>query len=196
LAAVANGWQWLAVLWHVYFAVVLVLMLYARLSVRMLGVLFSGPLLSVGCLALYVGNPFNAAVFVMSAVVLLMSAPRLPRTTVRLAPMSSVIPGAIGYVFGWIYPHFLNTSSFVPYLYAAPTGLIPCPTLSIIVGLTLLAGGLSRTWSFVLASLAASYGIFGVLVLGVSIDLVLAAAAATLFAVALQFSTRERPRAV
>lgn len=61
-------------------------------------------------------------------------------------------------------------------------GLIPCPTLSAIIGMTVVFGGLgSRSWSTVLAALAVFYGVYGAAVLGVTIDWVLAAGAALVF---------------
>jgi hypothetical protein len=82
-----------------------------------------------------------------------------------------VVPGLVLFTFGWLYPHFLETNSLVPYLYAAPTGLVPCPTLSIIIGSTLVVDGLSsRAWCITLGAAGIFYGVFGVLRLGVTID--------------------------
>ena len=37
------------------------------------------------------------------------------------------------------------------YAYASPFGLLPCPTLSVVIGLTLIFGGLQSTaWSVLL----------------------------------------------
>jgi hypothetical protein len=38
-----------------------------------------------------------------------------------------MIIGIIMLAFGCAYPHFLNTKSFIPYLYATPTGSFPAP---------------------------------------------------------------------
>lgn len=57
------------------------------------------------------------------------------------------------------------------WLYAAPTGIIPCPTLSIVIGFTLILGGLrSRSWCLVLTTVGLFYGFFGAVRLGVKID--------------------------
>ncbi|PLW83854.1 hypothetical protein CWI75_00380 [Kineobactrum sediminis] len=88
--------------------------------------------------------------------------------------------------FGWLYPHFLDNTTSLVYLYAAPTGLIPCPTLSIVIGFTLILGGLgSRSWCLVLAMMGLFYGVFGAARLGVRIDgvLILGALAAACAAV-------------
>lgn len=191
LASTANEWWLLALFWHVYFAALALLILRARISPPLTGILLSLPLVSVSALAWWTGNPFNRTVFLVSATALFVLALRVPRPT-KAAPPMAMIAGMAMFMFGWMYPHFLNTTSLLPYLYAAPTGLIPCPTLSIIVGLTLLAGGLSGAWSLALASLAAFYGLFGTFVLGVPIDLFLAGGAATLFVHALRGIMKSR----
>jgi hypothetical protein len=185
LTKLTNDWWMLAVLWHFYFATVAVLVLRRAVAIRQMGLLMGVALLCVSALAWSIGNPFNGSMFIISAGALTALSTRLPMTPITLASGWRLVTGAVMFMFGWSYPHFLEASSPLAYLYAAPTGLIPCPTLSIIVGLTLIAGGLSRAWSLVLASLAAFYGVYGAFILGVKIDLVLAASAALLFSLAL-----------
>jgi len=85
--------------------------------------------------------------------------------------------------FATFYPHFLSDRTPVAYLYAAPTGVIPCPTLSLVIGFALLGGGLrAPVWSSVLAAVGLFYGLFGVARLGVQLDVALIAGAATLLA--------------
>jgi hypothetical protein len=86
----------------------------------------------------------------------------------------AVIPGIIMFLVGWVYPHFLDSSSFFPYLYSAPTGIIPCPTLSMVIGSALILNGLgSRIVSLMLGISGILFGITGVVQLGVSIDVML-----------------------
>jgi hypothetical protein len=193
LTAIANEWASLATAWHVYFAALVVLLAQVRLSQRSTGILLSAPLLSVSALAWAAENPFNGITFLMAAAALMALAVRLPRVPIGITGTGLLIAGAVLFVFGWVYPHFLNTASYLPYLYAAPMGLIPCPTLSAIAGLTLIAGGISRAWSLVLAGISAFYGIFGAVVLGVTIDLVLTAGAAILFWHAIRVLRRGSP---
>ncbi len=87
---------------------------------------------------------------------------------------------------GWVYPHFLATDSFLPYLYAAPVGLLPCPTLLAVTGLALILRGLDcRPWSLTLGAVGLFYGLFGALRLGVVIDGTLILGAGALIALAL-----------
>jgi hypothetical protein len=74
------------------------------------------------------------------------------------------------FAFGWGYPHFLDAKQWTAYLYAAPLGLLPCPTLSTVIGLTLMLGIFrSKPWSITLAVAAFVYGAVGVFVLRVSL---------------------------
>jgi hypothetical protein len=182
LSEIANTWRVLAIFWHVYFGVLALLLLQgARPSRRFVGVLLGLPLLSVSVLAWINGNPFNGTFFAMSGIALIAISTRLSHDRVRVAPLWAATLGALLFAFGWVYPHFLNTLSFLPYLYSAPTGLIPCPTLSIVIGLALILGGLgSRTWSLVLGVTGIFYGIFGSAWLGVLIDWVLLLGALTI----------------
>jgi hypothetical protein len=186
LRELANQWFLLAVAWHAYFAILVVgLLLGARPSKRVAGILLALPLLSVSLLAWTAANPFNGAVVGLVGVALIVLALRLPSEPIEIAPAAIVTAGALMFVFGWVYPHFLDTFPVFAYLYAAPVGIVPCPTLSIVMGLALITGGLdSRLWMAVLAATGLFYGLFGALRLGVTIDLVLLVGAAVALAVA------------
>jgi hypothetical protein len=186
LHELANQWWPLAVAWHAYFAVLALGLLFgARPSKRTSGVLLALPLLSVSVLAWTAGNPFNGAMLGVAGVALIGLAFRLPHAPVEVAPGWVVAAGVLMFAFGWVYPHFLDTFPIFAYLYAAPVGLVPCPTLSIVIGLALITGGLdSRAWMAVLGVTGLFYGVFGALRLGVTIDLVLLVGAMLALAVA------------
>ncbi len=175
LHTIANQWQWVAVLWHIYFALIAVgLVGNLRPSKRLGGILLGLPLLSVSVLAWSAANPVNGTLFALAGVALLAIALRFPGERVDIAPFWGMSAGVLLFLFGWLYPHFLDTNSITPYFYAAPTGLVPCPTLSIVIGLSLVLGGFnSRAWSLVLGVTGLFYGLFGALRLGVAIDWVL-----------------------
>jgi hypothetical protein len=137
------------VAWHALLAVFLVTVLAGwRLSTRVLGYLLVAPLLSVSLVAWLSGNPFNGAVFAIVVAVLLTTAARLPKTVVRLASSAWVVPGIALVVLGATYPHFVRTHSWTTYIYASPFGILPCPTLSVVIGITLLFPDLrSKSWT-------------------------------------------------
>lgn len=186
LGEIARNRTDLAIFWHLYFGIlVFVLLAGYRISRRMLGILLAIPLLSVGILAWASANPFNGTIFMVSAAALIVIGARLGREESELASLPLRIVGGLLFAFGWVYPHFLNPDSMLAYLYASPMGLIPCPTLSAVAGLTLMLGGLgSFSWSAVVGVLGLFYGFYGAAILGVSIDWVLFVGALCVFSLA------------
>jgi hypothetical protein len=187
IAAIVNGRTNLAILWHVVLAAVVIAILAGWRPLRRTGAVAAAlPLLSVALMAKAAGNPFNAIVFLLFAILLVVLGLRLPLERVVPAPVGVRVAGALMIAFGWVYPHFLEGGSWLIYLYAAPTGLIPCPTLSVMVGLTFLAAGFSsKPFALTLGFLGLFYGAFGAFRLGVTIDLVLLAGSVALMAFAL-----------
>lgn len=175
LREMANSWKVIAIAWHVYFgALGLALAFGFRPSKRMAGLLLGLPFFSVAAFAWLTPNPFNGAVFAALGIVLLVVAAKLPRGRVQIAPRWSLIPGALLFAFGWVYPHFLETFSYWPYLYMAPTGIVPCPTLIMVIGSALVLDGLgSRTLGRILGIVGLLYGTMGVAYLHVALDWVL-----------------------
>ena len=183
LTTTANEWRLLAVFWHVYVAALLLAI--ARLpglSNRLIGALLALPLLSVSGLAWHSGNPFNRTVFAAVALALGIDLLRLPPAAIRIASGPWMVSGLICLAFGWVYPHFLAPTNPTWYLIAAPLGLLPCPTLAAISGLTLMMEPRSTTWMLALAGISFAYATIGVFGLAVTIDVVLFAAAAALVA--------------
>lgn len=187
-AAIANDWRVLAIGWHAAFGALLAaLILGWRPSNRLAGALLVAPLVSVGALAWASGNPFNGTAFLVAAIVLLVVAERATIEPVAIAPLLLLLPGAVLIGYGWVYPHFLRTESWMEYLYAAPFGLVPCPTLSAVIGLSLVLDlPRVRPWGYTVAAIGVIYGVIGIFRLGVALDygllggaLVLAAATVT-----------------
>ena len=192
LAAIANEQTWLAVVWHIVLAGVIVALLAGWRPGKKLGATAVVlPLLSVAAQAAMARNLFNAVVFFLFAILFLAVLGRgLPPGRIAPMPAWGRVAGGLLIAFGWIYPHFLKGASALTYLLAAPVGLISCPTLSVLVGFTLLAAGFSsRAFSLALGILGMFYGAFGAFRLEVTIDLVLLAGSVTLivFAMTIKF---------
>jgi len=185
LAAAANQESAIAILWHLAIAGALLgLAAGWRPSVRTALALLAAPLGSAGLLALAYDNPFNGIVLVAAAAAAVAAASTARPHLVRRAPAWLFAIGVASLAFGWVYPHFL-TGSPLRYLYAAPVGVVPCPTLAVVIGFTLMGGGLGhRAWMFGLAGLGLFYGVFGAFRLGVWLDAGLIAGAAVLLAAA------------
>jgi len=182
LAAIAESWRPLAILWHAYmggFAAALVL--GWRPSKRLAGALLVVPVACVGALAWLGGNPFNGATFGLLSLILVVIIRVLDAQPVAPASAPWLAAGMLLFAFGWVYPHFLDAASAYVYLYAAPLGLVPCPTLAMAVGVSIALRGLdSSAWSVALAVAGLFYGVFGALYLSVGIDWILAGGALVL----------------
>jgi len=194
-ATTANEYRMLAMGWHVFLGTILVALLAGwRPSNRVAGYLLVAPVLSVSAVAWASGNPFNGATFAALALLQIGLATRLSSEPVTIASSFLFLASALLVAFGWTYPHFLPAAEWTAYTYAAPLGLLPCPTLSAVIGLTLVLGVLrSKVWSMTLAAAGFAYGAMGVFTLGVTLDFGLLAGA-TLLGVVAGVSTTWRPQ--
>ena len=194
LEDIANGLWPVAALWHALAAAALVAVVRGwRPSSRLVAGLLLLPLASVAVAAWTHANPFNGLTFVGLVLALGWLGLRLPASPPGPAPRWTTWAGIAMTTFGLVYPHFTHVTSPFGYLYAAPTGLVPCPTLSLAIGVVLIAGGLgSRAFSLVLAGAGLFYGVFGVARLGVVLDVGLIAGALALSALGL--CLRKSPR--
>jgi len=101
-----------------------------------------------GAAAVASSNRFNAAVFAGLFVGLVALATRLSNERVCFGAAWLTVPGASLIAFGLRYPHFLETEHGMTYAYAAPLGLLRCPTLSAVLGITLTLRLLgARLWA-------------------------------------------------
>jgi len=197
LREIANRGIGVALAWHVVVAAALfALAMGWRPSQRVARAVMALPLASVAAFAFAFGNPFNGSVFAAGSVALVaLSRGRDPQGAMRATHHGTrwtFGAGSVVLAFGWSYPHFLEGPS-TWYLFAAPLGLIPCPSLAAAIGFALLGGGFgSRAWSVTLSALGLFYGLFGVLRLGVLLDIGLALAAAALLVNARTLVPEER----
>lgn len=183
LALVANRFLSLAVAWHVVVIVAAAaLALGVRPSKRVAAFLLIAPLVSVSAVSSTTSNPFNGAVFASLSVVLAVVATGVASTPLSRAPAWAISLGASTVAYAWVYPHFLDARPPALYFVAAPMGLLPCPTLALVLGIGLCADGLgSRVWALVMGFAGLFFALFGVLRLGVWLDTgLLIAALATL----------------
>jgi len=187
LSQVSNDAAPLAMAWHaILFLAITALLLGWRPSRRTAACLSTIPLASVSALAFAFGNAFNGVVFAGLFAALSILGARLGTQRVELSGSYVAALGGMLIAFAWTYPHFLRTSSALVHFVAAPLGLVPCPSLALVIGFALLARGFgARAWPAIVAAAGAFYGLFGAAVLGVHIDLVLLLGAVALGAVAL-----------
>lgn len=182
---IANDWQRLAIFWHIVLAIAVVALTIGwQPPTRWFALALAAPFVSVSAVAWMSSNPFNGTIFAVFSVLLVAVARCCSSIRFERAPLLFSTPGVLLVVFGWFYPHFLRADSWTAYAYASPFGLLPCPTLSVVIGLTLIFGlTRNRSWGLVLAAASTIYGVIGVFQLGASLDYgLLAGAACLLFA--------------
>jgi hypothetical protein len=175
LQTIVNEYSIFAIIWHALFYLMLVAIIFKWQPTNILmGLLICIPLLSVAIFAWLTGNPFNGVLFSLMTVLILFFAVKASNEPITVSQVPFMIIGILMIVFGLIYPHFISANSFLKYLYVSPVGLVPCPTLSILIGILLLYNGLgsqSLTLTFVVFGLF--YGLFGAFKLSVYLDIFL-----------------------
>jgi len=192
LHTIANQGQTPAAIWHILALMALLALVSGwKPTHRTVAALLVLPLVSVSVIASVYGNPLNASTFAVLALLLGILGLRVPPVAVGHPPRWALVFGLATVTFGLAYPHFVDSGSVLWYLYAAPTGLLPCPTLSLVIGVALLVDGLgARAWARVLAVVGLCYGIFGVARLGVVLDVGLIVGAAALLVRSLKMVSR------
>lgn len=184
LQAISNNYILIAVIWHaVIYVLIAALFLNWVPTNRLFVTLVCIPLLSVATFAWLTDNLFNGTLFSIASILILFFGLKVSVLPIRISQWPFILVGIIMILFGLVYPHFLETGSIFRYLYAAPVGLIPCPTLSLLIGFLLLYNGFgSKLISQIFIILGLFYGIFGSLKLAVHIDILLAVGSLTLLA--------------
>jgi hypothetical protein len=179
-ARIATEWIPLAAAWHIAAAALALSLWWPGLDGRAIATLLSVMPVSVAAMAAWSGNPFNLAVFAAMGLVMIALAGTSVSSRVTLAGGRDAAAGLIMCGFGWVYPHFLDGPAW-QYLYGAPLGLLPCPTLAFLIGVSLLANSFdSKPWTILMSSVGLIYGAIGVFILRVTIDWFLIAGAAIL----------------
>jgi hypothetical protein len=173
LESIANDYVAVAVFWHIAFYILLTILLVKwEPSNKLLGVLLCLPLFSVAMFAWIAGNPFNGILFLAIGILVFIFALRTSPEPIAFSSVPFMVIGVLMIIFGLVYPHFIHTDSFIKYFYATPLGLVPCPTLSLLIGFMLLYNGFgSNAMTITFIIFGFFYGIFGVLKLGVHLDI-------------------------
>lgn len=178
LKSIANDYRTVAIIWHaaiLFFAGSIFICKWMPAN-RTAILIASIPFLSVAIIAWLSGNPFNGILFSILTILLIIFGFRTAPGDSSLSSWPFLAAGILMVLFGFVYPHFLDEGTFLKYLYASPVGLIPCPTLSLIIGFVLIFNGFGSpqvTWTLIAAGLF--YSVFGVLKLNVRLDLFLLA---------------------
>jgi hypothetical protein len=174
LEFLANKYFWLAMVWHIIILIVVIFSTYskkpnAKIYFGTCGLLF----LSVSMMAAMVTNIFNLIVFLALALVFIKKS--VTTASSQLYLIQPVVNRILSYILilsGLIYPHFLGPEMLM-YIVAAPVGIIPCPTLLVTSGITLMFSMPNKKLTYLLAGANIFYGMIGVFFLGVTLDVLL-----------------------
>jgi hypothetical protein len=175
LQTIVNDYSTFAIVWHaVFYFLLLALIARWQPSDRLLGILICLPILSVAIFAWLSGNPFNGILFSILAILIIIFGFKASNQPIHFSQVPFMVIGILMIVFGLVYPHFIDAGSFLKYFYASPVGLIPCPTLSVLIGFLLLYNGFGSQ-SIILTFIAFGlfYGLFGMFKLAVHLDVFL-----------------------
>ena len=172
LAGIANEYSDIAIAWHVILIIVIAALFASwKPTNSSMILLVSSLLMSVSLFAGLQRNFFNAVVFSFLVLMSIYSAIKSKAGVIQGDRSWPDIAGLVLIIVGFIYPEFIVTGSTLEYAYLAPTGLIPCPTLSIVIGFALLYKGfMAPNWSVAIGITGIFYGLFGVFYLGMYID--------------------------
>lgn len=176
LEMVANSNLWVNFLMHlvVFFAIAVI---FAANSDQFKRLVFKAALtvlfLSVMVNAIIHGNPFHIVTFAILTVTALVQL-CLGKKKIEITRSKTTLVIAIFFIFiGIWYPDFIQKNLFM-LLFVSPVGVIPCPTLLTTLGLmTLVSPGLSKNQYLITAIMGLIYGIIGVFVLKVYLDITL-----------------------
>jgi hypothetical protein len=126
--------------------------------------------LSIVVHAFIYGNPFHLITFiVLAAGTLLALYKGRDEKNIKFDAFSVISLIIIG--MGFWYPEFVSTSTLGYFMYS-PVGIVPCPTLLVILGLlTLLYPRINKAHYITAVLMGFIYGIIGTFVLKVSLDI-------------------------
>lgn len=127
--------------------------------------------LTVTVNALINGNPFHLVTFAILLIIALIELV-MGRNQVVISASSNVTT-FVAFIFLFIgvwYPEFVHTSSLAM-LFVSPMGIVPCPTLIVILSLfTLNSSGISKLQYIATIIIGAAYAVIGVFILKVYLD--------------------------
>lgn len=129
--------------------------------------------LSVAVLSIVNGNPFNFITFVVLSIIGIIELFQGKNQVERPKISFNTIICLVFIFIGFWYPEFTEANYFMM-LFVSPVGVIPCPTLLTVVGMiNLLVPKVSKLQFIFMALMAVFYGVVGVFVLKVYLDITL-----------------------
>lgn len=181
LVMIASKFKSLAILQHLAFYIIGVMMVLSGKHYRRIFVLWmSLTCILIGNLSLFQGhNALNILMFWMLGIMLFTETgliksikPSLLEDESEKEIIQKIIGGA-GIFFGLIYPHYAK-SHFPWTLFSSPFGITPIPTLMVFLSIQIIAYPGIKIYSFAASALIAFlYSLIGILIFGYKYDIIL-----------------------
>jgi hypothetical protein len=154
-----------------------IVMLFTGAGPKLRRLIFDAVLLilaaAVAVISILVGNPFNMLTFGIIAVISLIELIRGKNLAGRPGLNLNTVISLIIIFIGFWYPEFVQ-AGLPAMLVLSPLGVIPCPTLMVMLGmLNLAVPNVNRVQYIALIVMAAFYGLTGVFMLKVYLDIAL-----------------------
>jgi hypothetical protein len=177
LTRLATEGRMLGLIWHLALLVGLALVVAKKWESRAsLAVAAVFPMFTASLVAFAVGNWVNGLVLDLGALTMVVISRKFTGTPIEIGRPIPFTVGVATMLYAVFYTHFTSIHSWTD-VWMTPIGVLPCPTMALVIGLGLMAGGFrSRAWSLTAAVLGLGYSLFGVFVLKVQWDLGLFAA--------------------
>jgi hypothetical protein len=181
LNLMANHGRGVAAIWHISVLMALIGIVSGwRPSRRIVALALSMPLFSVGAVGWHHLNVVFGSVFTVLPIVLALVARQVRPEGPGRPPRWALGLGIATAIYGLVYPNYLD-GAFLWYLYAAPMGVLPCPTLAFAIGVALVIDDIgSRAWPLLLAVTGLAFAILALVTLRAWLDLGLILGAAGL----------------
>lgn len=178
LTRLATEGRTLGLLWHVVVLAALAFVVARKWEGRAsLAVATVFPMFTASLVAFATGNWVNGLVLDLGALTMIVISRKFAGTLIEIGRPIPFTIGVATLLYALFYTHFTPIRSWTD-VWMTPIGVLPCPTMALVIGLGLMAGGFrSRAWSLTAAVLGLGYSLFGVFVLKVQWDLGLFAAA-------------------
>ncbi len=181
LTHLANEGRTLGLFWHLATLVGLGFVLARRWRGRAsIAIVTALPLFTASLLAFSDGNVVTGVALDVCGLALIVIARKFAGTRTEPGRTIPLFAGAVTVIYALTYTHFTAVSGWTD-LWFTPVGVLPCPTLALVSGIGLMAGGFrSRAWSLTASLFGLVYSLYGVLQLGVMLDVGLLAASVVL----------------
>lgn len=173
LPMLANKYLYINALMHllVFFTVAMIFMPHIKFKKTVFNILILVLMLSISILSIVNGNPFNFLTFFVLSVFAFIEIIKAKNEITTPKISIKTILCLVFILIGMWYPHFVNAHPAL-LIFLSPVGVLPCPSLYVLLGLlNLYHPQVNKSLFTATALIGLFYGITGVFVLNVALDI-------------------------